>query len=108
MTGEVDISRETRLRIRARQAHGNQVAFRIRAELVCCSIFARIHDKNEMTLAEAIKSRDWHDLCYWGEAAARLAEDPEQWHNAPTESAADEFKDGPVEVARRARRDRRG
>jgi hypothetical protein len=52
----------------------SDVAFRIRAELVCCGIYDRVNDKHEMTIAQAMESPDWHDLCYWGEAAARLAE----------------------------------
>jgi hypothetical protein len=75
------------------------VAERIRAELVCCDIYAIIRrdafriDKSmepvdptqeapsdptdfgmQGAMARAILRRDWHDLCYWGEAAARLAE----------------------------------
>lgn len=60
---------------------GEQIAYNIRAELVCCDIYGRVNDREE--LAEAAKnvlfkglseSKDWHDLCYWGEASARLAE----------------------------------
>lgn len=75
------------------------VAERIRAELVCCDIYAIIRrdafqiDKSmepvdltqeapsdptdfgmQGAMARAILRRDWHDVCYWGEAAARLAE----------------------------------
>lgn len=52
----------------------DHVAFRIRAELVCCHIYDRVNDDKELTLEEALKTPDWHDLCYWGEAAARVAE----------------------------------
>jgi hypothetical protein len=41
---------------------------------VCCHIYDRVNDAKEMTLEAARGSKDWHDLCYWGEAAARLAE----------------------------------
>lgn len=51
-----------------------EIAFRIRAELVCCQIYARVQDQKELSIGEAMESKDWHDLCYWGEAAARLAE----------------------------------
>lgn len=53
---------------------GAQIAYRIRAELVCCHIYDRVNDTHELTIRQAMDSRDWHDLCYWGEAAARLAE----------------------------------
>lgn len=53
---------------------GAQIAFRIRAELVCCRIYDRVNDTHELTIRQAMDSRDWHDLCYWGEAAARIAE----------------------------------
>lgn len=52
----------------------DDVARRIRAELVCCDIYARVNDSHELTFREATKSLDWHDLCYWGEASARIAE----------------------------------
>lgn len=77
----------------------DDVAFRIRAELVCCDIYERIRrdaleiDKSmepvdpaagrptgstdfgiQGAMGRAILRRDWHDLCYWGEAAARIAE----------------------------------
>lgn len=51
-----------------------QIAYRIRAELVCCNIYGRINDTHELTLDQARNGRDWHDLCYWGEASARIAE----------------------------------
>jgi hypothetical protein len=50
------------------------IAFRIRAELVCCDIYEKVNDRREMILDEASQSHDWHDICYWGEAAARIAE----------------------------------
>ncbi|MFE0472410.1 hypothetical protein ACFW2V_12420 [Streptomyces sp. NPDC058947] len=50
------------------------VAFRIRAELVCCNIYERVNDLKELTLESARKSRGWHERCYWGEASARIAE----------------------------------
>lgn len=53
---------------------GESIAFRIRAELVCCDIYERVNDAEKMTFREAMDGRDWHDLCYWGEASARIAE----------------------------------
>lgn len=50
------------------------IAYRIRAELVCCDLYDRINVRKELTLAEAMESKDWHDLCYWAEASARIAE----------------------------------
>lgn len=50
------------------------IAFRIRAELVCCDLYDRVNVRKEMTLAEAMESKDWHDLCYWAEASAQIAE----------------------------------
>jgi hypothetical protein len=77
----------------------DQVALRIRAELVCCDIYEKIRQdalridrarepvnpqdghSSEPTdfgmqgaMGNAIVRREWHDLCYWGEAAARIAE----------------------------------
>lgn len=77
----------------------DHVAYRIRAELVCCDIYDRIQqdartidqsaDSAEAeggrsavpsdfgmqgAMGRAIIRKDWHDLCYWGEAAARIAE----------------------------------
>lgn len=58
------------------QTPGAIIAYRIRAELVCCRIYDRVNDDHELTLREAINSPGrWHDLCYWGEAAARIAEE---------------------------------
>lgn len=54
-----------------------RAAARIRDELVCCDIYARVQ-RGELTLRQARKSRAWHDLCYWGEAAARIAEQPDR------------------------------
>jgi hypothetical protein len=71
----------------ARQLHGAQIAYRIRAELVCCQIYGRVHDTGELTLKQALKSRDWHDLCYWGEASARIAETPRHWRDDQDECA---------------------
>lgn len=51
------------------------VAAAIRAELVCCDIFERIEvlrvDDDVAFRAQLYRG---HDVCYWGEAAARIAE----------------------------------
>lgn len=63
----------------ARQA-GRNIAERIRQELVCCDIYQRINhgspseDEWKNRMAHAVLNREWHDLCYWGEASARIAE----------------------------------
>lgn len=49
--------RETRARI----------AYRIRAELVCCDVYERDHDTE--------RAGRTHGICFWGEASARIAED---------------------------------
>lgn len=46
-----------------------QIAYRIRAELVCCEIFEQTHDTSAWEQA----SQGPHSICYWGEVAARLA-----------------------------------
>lgn len=63
-----------------RQLHGDQIAYRIRAELVCCDIYDRVQ-RREAQHPEVNGSN--HTLCYWGEAAAQLAETPADWQDAP-------------------------
>jgi|SRR5688572_2037707 len=78
------------------QCHAaNAIAYRIRAELVCCNQYndlERLRDRQEAAV-EAWGHADWMaaeeltqvisahggGICYWGEAAARLAEDPTSW-----------------------------
>lgn len=50
-----------------------QIAYRIRAELVCCDLFERT--RNTPAWEEA--SEGPHAICYWSEAAARIAEEGE-------------------------------
>lgn len=83
-------------------AVGRQIAYRIRAELVCCNIYGRVNDARELTFKQAKRSPYWHGLCYWGEASARIAEAPEQWQNDPS----DHDWSGPDLVQRRARRNK--
>lgn len=47
------------------------IAYRIRAELVCCQIFEQTHD----TPAWERASQGRHSICYWGEVSARIAEE---------------------------------
>jgi hypothetical protein len=79
--------------------YADAIAFRIRAELVCCDIYEKIRKEAleinksaesvdlsrsegdgptsfgvQGAIGRAILRRDWHDLCYWGEAAAQIAE----------------------------------
>ena len=53
------------------------LAYRIRAELVCCDIFERGQRDggDENAMGRAILRNEWHEICYWGEAAARLVEE---------------------------------
>ncbi len=45
-----------------------RIAYRIRAELVCCDVYER-DSYTERAGRE-------HPICFWGEAAARIAEEP--------------------------------
>jgi hypothetical protein len=47
-----------------------RIAYRIRAELVCCDVYERDHDTE--------RAGETHAICFWGEAAARIAEDSEE------------------------------
>lgn len=77
---EVTVGGPTEVVTRTARANGTaptvgaQIAYRIRAELVCCHLYGRVNDTHELTLRQAMDRPGWHDLCYWGEAAARLAE----------------------------------
>lgn len=46
-----------------------RIAYNIRAELVCCNAYSRWYQDPDEAEERG------HGLCYWGEAAARLAED---------------------------------
>jgi hypothetical protein len=64
----------------------DQAAYRIRAELVCCHIYDVVQEEgarlkaqglpgpHEAAIGRAVLRGDWHDLCYWAEAAARITE----------------------------------
>ncbi len=58
-----------------------EIAEDIRAELVCCDIFHRLqpvfHAINAAELPRAVDVETLaggHQICFWGEAAARIAE----------------------------------
>lgn len=60
-------------------AYAEAIAYRIRAELVCCDLYqrvekARAEGDGENAIGRAVLRKDWHDLCYWGEASAQIAE----------------------------------
>lgn len=64
------------------------IAYRIRAELVCCHIYDWVQEEAvraekegvpegcgvQTAMGRAALNGTWHDLCYWGEASARIAE----------------------------------
>ena len=68
----------------------DKIAFRIRAELVCCDIYECVEAEamalmtadQDLThqnayanaIGKATLRGTWHELCYWGEASARIAE----------------------------------
>jgi multidrug efflux pump subunit AcrA (membrane-fusion protein) len=57
----------------------DQIAYRIRAELVCCHIYGQVNDgvseeEAERRFKERKRDIARHDLCYWGEASAGIAE----------------------------------
>lgn len=56
-----------------RTSTSDAIAYRIRAELVCCDIYDRITRK-ELTIRQAKARGEWHDICYYGEWSAQLAE----------------------------------
>lgn len=65
-----------------------KIAYDIRAELVCCNIYERLAPKRAEideqqpgwgeTYSELLDAIGDHDLCYWGEVAARIAENPNE------------------------------
>lgn len=53
-----------------------EAADRIEAELICCDVFERLHDKpGEDWTAEDRAYHRHHSVCYWGEAARRIVLD---------------------------------
>ena len=72
-----------------------EIALRIREELVCCDIYERIQREAEKAerggtpagygvqtaIGHAILRMEWHEICYWGEASARIADDARWFGN---------------------------
>lgn len=79
-------------------AAGRQIAYRIRAELVCCNVYDEVQAGRRKHPEVSGSS---HTICYWGEASARIAETPEQWRDDPD----DHDWSGLDVVQRRARRE---
>lgn len=64
----------------------DEIAYRIRAELVCCHVYDNVQKEaahlekqgvpqpHQAAIGRAVIRGDWHDLCYWAEAAAQIAE----------------------------------
>lgn len=86
-----------------------RIAYLIRAELVCCDIyhqltFDRPSDKvYGQRRRQAALDHTWHDICYFGEWSALLAESgdlPEHVYYGPS----DEHPDSPVTRSDRPRR----
>lgn len=72
----------------------NKIAYRIRAELVCCHIYnvkqegrepGRMEQQQLDREAADPDVHVIHEICYWGEASARIAETPDQWLLDPTD-----------------------
>ena len=86
LSGLVDDSATAKLVAESTSRH---LAYRIRAELVCCDIFEKIKKEaakaenqgtpsgygEQTAIGNAILRNEWHEICYWGEAAARLVEE---------------------------------
>lgn len=72
-----------------RQRHGAQIAYRIRAELVCCRVYGVLNDDGRVPQPDEVDEVEatGHGLCYWAEGAARLAETPAVWQGDPDECA---------------------
>lgn len=56
-----------------RKTVAETIAYEIRAELVCCDIYDRLSKERDERRWRTEQTKG-HDLCYWGEAAARIAE----------------------------------
>lgn len=80
----------------ARQLHGAQIAYRIRAELVCCSLYDRLNAEGRTPTEAEMRQVDsgMHSLCYWGDAAAHIAEDPLRWQDELVRLGQDNPTDG--------------
>lgn len=63
----------TELRWEAQREERARIAYEIRAELVCCHIYDQAEGDVAAVAAAEESSRA---ICFWGEAAARIAENP--------------------------------
>jgi hypothetical protein len=61
----------TELRWETQREERARIAEEIRRELVCCDIYDRAEGSHGAILAA---ERAGHAICFWGEAAARIAE----------------------------------
>lgn len=59
----------------------DQISYDIRSDLVCCDIYDKIQEvakefeaKGLLLLEPEKHVPAYHDICHWGEAAARIAE----------------------------------
>jgi AcrR family transcriptional regulator len=53
-----------------------RISQRIRQDLVCCDIYQRFLDAGNAARQHELKQgEDWHDICFYGEWSARIAED---------------------------------
>ena len=57
---------EPTIRTDERQKVAEEIAYDIRAELVCCGTYDMTRDTE--------RAGDTHEICFWGEAGARIAE----------------------------------
>lgn len=66
---KANVDEETLLRV------GRYIANEIRSELVCCDVYDRNHEYFAQVCIEPNDGNtDGHQICYWGEVAARIAE----------------------------------
>ena len=54
----------------------SEIAYRIRAELVCCDVYDQFG--GDFNGYVGLDSSDLHTICFWGEAAARIAENAQE------------------------------
>lgn len=52
-----------------------KVAARIRQVMVCCNAFPRFQEAPDDEKLTMLASQDWHHRCFFGELAARVAEE---------------------------------
>lgn len=64
-----------------------QIAYDIRAELVCCDMYDTVQkvdkvmqEKGDRLWEPESVIKGYHAICHWGECAARIAEEPPNYH----------------------------